>query len=72
MKANPLTPRAKTLITVKGYDKAFTTLLSDPRIPTQKAAYDQLEDEYIKHFGRRRYSNFASYRHARNYRLKRK
>lgn len=65
-------PPATRLITAKGFDNAFTTLLSDPRLTTQCAAYDQLETEYFNYFGRRRYSNFDSYRQARNRRLKRK
>ena len=60
------------LITARGFDKAFTDMLNNPYYPTQEKAYEALESTYKKHFGRRRYSNFNSYRNARNLRLKRK
>ncbi len=67
-----LPPEALQLLTVKGFDQAFTRLLNNPKLPTQQKAYDVLEEKYIEYFGRRRYSGFDSYRKVRNRRLSRK
>jgi len=57
------------LLEPSGFDKAFTALLQDPKIVTHQQAYDILEEKYNEAFGKNRYSNYASYRQARNRRL---
>ena len=58
------------LLTPRGFDKAFSKLLNDPTIATQQKAFEILNDIYKSSFKRNRYSNFESYRKARNFRLK--
>ena len=67
-----LDEKAKLLMTAKGYDKAFTNILSSAKVTTQVEAFQILEQEYKSYFGKTKYTNFQSYRNARNIRLKRK
>lgn len=57
------------LVDPSGFDKAFTALLQDPKIATHEQAYNILEEKYKQAFGKNKYSNYDSYRKARNRRL---
>ena len=62
----------QALITVKGFYHDYFTKLNDPMITTQRQAYEYIETEYQKYFGRRRYANFESFINFNNSRLRKK
>lgn len=60
------------LLTTSGFDAEFFQLLGKDEVKTMEDAYLILEKKYAHAFGKTRYSNYESYRKARDYRLKRK
>ena len=57
-----------SLLTADGFDKRFFELASETN--TYKKAYENLEIEYENYFGKRKYSDYNSYRNCRDKRLK--
>lgn len=57
--------KALKLLSVKGFVSYYFSLMRDEQI-TQMKAYELTELEFRKHFGRRRYSSFDSFRQVRN------
>jgi hypothetical protein len=62
----------KNLVAVEDFDKTFYKLLSMPESRSQEFVFDLLNEKYMEHFGRYRYSSFDSYRVSRNKRLSKK
>lgn len=57
-----------SLLSPSGYDRKFH---ENCRITqTYEEAYDLTETEYESHFGKKRYSNYESYRITKNKRMK--
>lgn len=65
-----LTERTIMLTTKAGFTEIFWQTLIEKRrenpFLTEADIYETLEDEYIGTFGRRRYSNFQSFRRRRD------
>lgn len=57
------------LLSPEGFDERFWNVASETK--TYKEAYEMVEDEYQKHFKKRKYSDYNSYRNCRDRRLKR-
>jgi len=57
-----------SLLTPDGFDERFFELASETK--TYKKAYENLETEYENYFGKRKYSDYNSYRNCRDKRLK--
>jgi len=60
--------RIAKMIDPKGFDRLFEKEL--PQHPTYEDAFEALNDEYRKATGKDRYSNYESYRKARERRIK--
>ena len=58
------------LLSHDGFDKRFFELAAETK--TYKKAYEILEIEYENYFGKRKYSDYNSYRNSRDKRLKKK
>ena len=58
------------LLTPNGFDDRFWKYAKETK--TYVEAYEKTEIEYEKHFGKRKYSDYNSYRGARDKRIKRK
>jgi hypothetical protein len=56
------------LLSPEGFDKRFWEIASKEKTYIQ--AYEELEKEYELHFGRRRYSDYNSFRICRNKRIR--
>lgn len=56
------------LLTPEGFDERFWDNAS--KYKTYKKAYEKLEDEYKTYFGKRKYSDYNSYRVCRDRRIK--
>jgi hypothetical protein len=56
------------LLNPDGFDKRFWHLARESK--TYQEAYEKLEEEYKKHFKKRRYAGYNSYRNSRDKRLK--
>tara|TARA_B100000927_G_C16319232_1_gene410678 strand:- start:131 stop:334 length:204 start_codon:yes stop_codon:yes gene_type:complete len=56
------------LLNPDGFDKRFWK--NTTKYKTYKEAYEKLEEEYELHFGKRRYSDYNSFRVCRNRRIK--
>ncbi len=59
-----ITARVLQMITKKGFISLFWEEVE--RATTQKEAYERLEKEYFKVFGKRRYANFNSFLRRRD------
>jgi hypothetical protein len=62
--------KAAQLISVSGFDNAFTKLLGEDSISTHAEAFRILNEIYLKEFKQARYKNFDSYRVARAKRMR--
>ena len=60
--------RIITLITPEGFDERFWD--NAAHCKTYKIAYEKVEEEYESVFGKRKYSDYNSYRNCRDRRLK--
>lgn len=56
------------LLSPNGFDERFWKNAKDSK--TYKAAYERTEQEFEKHFGKRKYSDYNSYTTSRNKRIK--
>jgi len=56
------------LLSPNGFDDRFWKYAKDSK--TYKAAYEKTEQEFEKHFGKRKYSDYNSYTTSRNKRIK--
>tara|TARA_R110002020_G_scaffold470398_1_gene696267 strand:- start:9275 stop:9484 length:210 start_codon:yes stop_codon:yes gene_type:complete len=56
------------LLSPNGFDERFFELAAERK--TYKKAYEDLENEYENYFGKRKYSDYNSYRNCRDKRLK--
>ena len=56
------------LLSPNGFDDRFWKYAKDSK--TYKAAYEKTENEFEKHFGKRKYSDYNSYTTSRNKRIK--
>ena len=54
------------LLTVGGFIRHFYTIIRDNPDMTHYQAYELAEDEFQKHFGKRKYSCFESFRIMKN------
>lgn len=61
-----LTERAIKMTVKDGFTDLFWRAMKDNTDKTQAQIYEELEEEYIAHFGRRRYSNYNSFRRRRD------
>lgn len=57
-----------TLLTPSGFDERFWD--NAAQCKTYKLAYEKLEEEYETYFGRRKYSDYNSFRNCRDRRIK--
>ncbi|MBC8266362.1 MAG: hypothetical protein H8E84_05290 [Flavobacteriales bacterium] len=57
------------LLSPNGFDDRFWKNCKSEK--TYKAAYEKTEKEFEEHFGKRKYSDYNSYRGARDKRIKR-
>ena len=62
-----LEPHILKLLTPEGFDERFYSLCQLYR--TNELAYEALERQYESYFGKRRYSNYESYRKTKNKRV---
>ncbi len=56
------------LLTPNGFDDRFWEYAGKEK--TYKVAYEKLEDEYSFYFGKRKYSDYNSFRNCRDKRIK--
>ena len=56
------------LLSPTGFDERFWKNAKD--FKTYKEAYEKTEQEFEKHFGKRKYSDYNSYTTSRNKRIK--
>ena len=57
------------LLSLNGFDERFWEHCKTEK--TYKAAYEKTEDEFAEHYGKRKYSDYNSFRGARDKRIKR-
>ena len=56
------------LLSPNGFDERFWEFAKETK--TYVEAYEKTENEYEKHFGKRKYSDYNSYRNCRDKRIK--
>ena len=59
----------REISTRDGFTRKFYQYLRESKI-TQQQAFDKLNEQYEQLFGKKRYSNFESYRKTRDYQLR--
>lgn len=62
-----LEPHVLKLMTAEGFDARFFEMCQ--HYPTDALAYEAVERQYESYFGKRRYSNYESYRKTKNKRI---
>lgn len=67
-----ITKQAKELLSTEGYIRFFYQVVRDSPDISQADAYEKVEQEYEKHFGKRKYSCFDSFRQIKKRYLRRK
>ena len=50
----------KALLTIEGFSEAFQRNIKN--FPTHEAAYEQVEESYFYFFGKRKYTDYESFR----------